>query len=180
EYESLGWLNGHWMYYIIPDGVDVLDVRYRETGYDTEFAGGFSSSDPFLNRLWEKARRTLYITMRDTYMDCPDRERAQWTGDAVLEAEEAFYALDTASHALARKWLYELMGWQRPDGSLFAPIPAGNWDKELPDQVLASIGYYGIWNHYMHTGNKQILHDLYPAVRRYLSLWERDGDLVKL
>ena len=24
-----------------------------------------------------KSRRTLYVTMRDTYMDCPERERAQ-------------------------------------------------------------------------------------------------------
>ncbi|MFR7465122.1 MAG: hypothetical protein ACLUVG_09725 [Phocaeicola vulgatus] len=30
--------------------------------------------------MWEKSQRTLYITMRDTYMDCPDRERAQWWG----------------------------------------------------------------------------------------------------
>ncbi len=180
EFESPGWLNGHQVYYIIPPGVTVQALKYRETGYQTEFTGSFSSSDPFFDRLWQKAARTLYVTMRDTYMDCPDRERAQWTGDAVLEAEEAFYALDTSSHALARKWLYELINWQRPDGSFFAPVPAGNWDKELPDQVLASIGYYGIWNHYMHTGNKQILHDLYPAVRKYLSLWERDGDLVKL
>ncbi|WP_257669702.1 alpha-L-rhamnosidase-related protein [Parapedobacter tibetensis] len=181
EYESLGWLNGHWMYYIIPEGVEVLDLKYRETGYDTEFAGSFSSSDDFLNKLWEKARRTLYITMRDTYMDCPDRERAQWTGDAVLEAEEAFYALDTASHALARKWLYELIGWQREDSSLYAPVPAGNWDKELPDQVLASIGYYGIWTYYLHTGDLQALEDLYPAIQRYLALWEKEeSGLVKI
>lgn len=180
EFESPGWLNGHQVYYIVPPSVTIQALKYRETGYQTEFAGSFSSSDPFFDRLWQKAARTLYVTMRDTYMDCPDRERAQWTGDAVLEAEEAFYALDTGSHALARKWLYELVNWQRPDGSLFAPVPAGNWNKELPDQVLASVGYYGIWNHYMHTGNKQILYDLYPAVRKYLSLWERDGDLVKL
>src|SRR5690606_20197460 len=67
EYENPGWLNGHWVYYLIPEGVEVLDVKYRETGYATDFAGSFRSSDAFLNGLWEKARRTLYITMRDTY-----------------------------------------------------------------------------------------------------------------
>lgn len=180
-YESLGWINGHYVYFIIPQGVEIINLGYRETGYNTAFAGTFECADPFFNKLWEKARRTLYITMRDTYMDCPDRERAQWTGDAVLEAEEAFYALDTASHALAHKWLYELINWQKPDGVLFAPIPAGNWDKELPDQILASIGYYGIWTYYMHTGDKKMIYDLYPAIQKYISLWEKDDDkLVKL
>lgn len=175
-YESLGWINGHYFYLVAPEGVKIHTVGYRETGYNTEFAGYFECADPFFNKLWEKARRTLYITMRDTYMDCPDRERAQWTGDAVLEAGEAFYALDTNSHALAHKWLYELIGWQKPNAVLFSPIPAGNWDKELPDQVLASIGYYGIWTYYMHTGDRKILVDLYPAIQRYMALWERDND----
>lgn len=181
SYESLGWLNGHYAYFIIPNAVKVKSLGYRETGYDTEFEGYFECSDPFFNKLWQKARRTLYITMRDTYMDCPDRERAQWTGDAVLEAEEAFYALDPNSHALAHKWLYELINWQKADGALFAPIPAGNWDKELPDQVLATVGYYGVWTYYLHTGDKQMLKDLYPAIQKYMSLWGKEKDqLVKL
>jgi hypothetical protein len=114
--------------------------------------------------------------MRDTYMDCPDRERAQWTGDAVLESEEAFYALDTQSHALARKWLHELVGWQRPDHSLYSPVPAGNWDQELPDQILATVGYYGVWTYYQHTGDRQTVADLYPHIQRYLALWEKRPD----
>lgn len=46
-----------------------------------------------MNELWKRSVRTLYITMRDSYMDCPDRERAQWWGDEVNELGEAFYAL---------------------------------------------------------------------------------------
>ncbi len=38
-YESLGWMNGHEVIYIIPDGVVVKDVKYRETGYNADFAG---------------------------------------------------------------------------------------------------------------------------------------------
>ncbi|MGJ1238586.1 alpha-L-rhamnosidase C-terminal domain-containing protein [Sphingobacterium siyangense] len=180
-YESLGWINGHFLYIIGAPEAKIVKVGYRESGYQTTFAGSFVSDDPFFNRLWEKAQRTLYITMRDTYMDCPDRERAQWTGDAVLESEEAFYALDTTSHALARKWLYEIANWQKADGTLYGPVPAGNWDKELPDQVLATIGYYGLWTYYMHTGDRQILRDLYPHIQKYLKLWEKYPDgLVKL
>ena len=122
-FECKGWMNGHYVQYELPEGVEVLDVKYRETGYDTSFAGSFSCDDPMLTRLWDKSQRTLYITMRDTYMDCPDRERAQWWGDVVNELGEAFYALDEKAHLLTRKGIRELMGWQRADSTIFAPRP---------------------------------------------------------
>lgn len=180
EYESLGWINGHKVYYVVPEGVKVLDLKFRETGYDTDFAGDFTCSDPFYNTLWEKARRTLYVTMRDNYMDCPDRERAQWTGDAVNQSGQAFYALSPSSHALNSKWLNEIIDWQRPTGVLYAPVPSGNWDKELPGQLLATIGFYGLWNHYLHTGDRETLAHAYGPAKEYLNLWERDSSgLVK-
>jgi hypothetical protein len=174
EYESLGWMNGHKVYYIIPKGVKVLALLYRETGYDTEFSGSFTSSDSFLNKLWDKSARTLYITMRDNYMDCPDRERAQWTGDAVNESGQAFYILSRSSDQLSSKWLHEIINWQRKDSSLFSPSPAGNYDYELPAQILATIGHYGVWNYYLNSGDKQTIRDLYPGIKRYLALWNQD------
>jgi hypothetical protein len=172
SYESRGWINGHKVFYIVPHGIEIRELKYRETGYNTEFAGSFSCSDPFFNRLWEKARRTLYVTMRDNYMDCPDRERAQWIGDMVTESGETFYALDTKSSLLTRKCLYEFIGRQRPDKVLYAPVPAGNWKKELPSQSLTAIGYYGLWNYYLYTGDLQTIRDLYENTLDYLKLWK--------
>lgn len=181
SFECFGWMNGHKVYYIIPEGIEILDVKYRETGYDTEFSGSFTCSDPFFNKLWGKAARTLYITMRDNYMDCPDRERAQWAGDAVNESGEAFYVLSKSSTLLTKKWLYEMIGWQKQDGTLFAPAPAGNWSIELPGQVLATIGYYGLWNYYMYSGDLETIRQLYPAAQRYLDLWElKDNGTAKV
>jgi len=172
EYENLGWLNGQKVYYIIPKGIKVLQVGYRETGYNTELAGSFTSSDPFLNTLWKKAQRTLYLTMRDSYMDCPDRERAQWTGDATNESGETFYALSRSSDLMTRKWLHELIGWQKTDSSVYAPVPSGTWNTELPVQSAASLGYYGLWNYYLNTGDKQTLADLYDGTKRYVDAWK--------
>ena len=107
-------MNGHQVLYTIPKDVEVLELKFRETGYDTELAGSFSCEEQFYNKLWDKSLRTLYITMRDTYMDCPDRERAQWWGDVVNELGEAFYSLDQNAHLLTRKAILELMNWQRP------------------------------------------------------------------
>lgn len=178
EYESLGWMNGQNVYYFIPKGVKVLDLGYRETGYNTEFTGCFDCSDDFYKQLWTKAERTLYVTMRDTYMDCPDRERAQWWGDVVNESGETFYALCPKSHLLTQKAILELINWQREDGTIFSPIPAGNWIKELPGQMLASIGYYGFWNYYWNTGDKETIAKVYDGVKRYLDVWELDENGV--
>lgn len=175
EYESLGWMNGHSVIYTFPEGVEVIDVKYRETGYDTDFAGNFICDDLAMNTLWNKSQRTLYVTMRDTYMDCPDRERAQWWGDVVNELGETFYALDDQSHALVRKAIRELMDWQRADSTIFAPIPAGSWDKELPMQMLASIGYYGFWTYYMGTGDKQTIEYVFQNVKKYIHIWKTDN-----
>ena len=194
EYESLGWMNGEAVHYTIPKGVKILALRYRETAYDADSIGRFECDDPELNRLWEKSRRTLYVTMRDTYMDCPDRERAQWWGDMVNEMGEAFYVFDHArGPMLAKKGILELAGWRREDGSLYSPVPAGvtsrrtqeiggkkvedgTWNRELPQQMLASVGWYGFWTYYLYTGDRQTIADVYPIVRSYLELWELGTD----
>ena len=176
EFECMGWMNGHKVIYTIPDSVEVISLKYRETGFDTEFKGLFWCNDEFLNSLWNKSQRTLYITMRDTYMDCPDRERAQWWGDVVNELGEAFYALDQNAHKLTRKGIRELMDWQRPDSTIFSPIPAGNWGDELPMQMLASIGYYGFWTYYMGSGDKSTIEYVFPKVSKYIHVWKTDSE----
>jgi len=190
EFESPGWMNGHEVRYSAPAAVKFLGVKYRETGYNANFVGAFHCDDEKLNILWEKARRTLYVTMRDNYMDCPDRERAQWWGDMVNELGENFYVFDsTNGPLLARKGILELARWQRADHTLYAPIPSGkpkndvrkdpgsgNWNSELPPQMLASIGKYGFWTYYMYTGDKQTITEVYPHVRDYLNVWKLNDD----
>ena len=177
EYESYGWMNGHEVRYIIPEGVKVLSVKFRETGYDTEFSGSFSCDDTFLNELWKRSARTLYITMRDNYMDCPDRERSQWWGDEVNELGEAFYALSPSSHKLARKGILELINWQRKDGTIFSPVPSSNWNKELPLQMLASVGWYGFYTQYFYSGDSSFVPQIYDGLHRYLhEVWQTDSN----
>lgn len=168
EYESYGWMNGHQMLYIIPEGVEVVDLKFRETGYNADFSGGFECDDEFLNELWKRSARTLYVTMRDNYMDCPDRERAQWWGDEVNELGETFYALSPDAQKLATKGIHELMNWQRNSGEIYSPVPGGNWHKELPLQMLASVGHYGFYTQYFYSGDSSWVADIYEPLHKYL------------
>jgi alpha-L-rhamnosidase len=190
EFEAFGWMNGHEIHYTIPADVKVLELKYRETGFDTEFTGRFHCDDPFFNTLWQKACRTLYVTMRDNFMDCPDRERGQWWGDTVNELGEVFYAFAPSGASLTRKAMLELARWQRGNHTLYSPVPSGKttnelddsdhgdgtWNSELPAQMLASVGQCGFWTYYLYTGDRNTLATVYPHVRAYLNIWHLDAD----
>jgi hypothetical protein len=176
RYESLGWMNGDELRVMCADSVNITinDLAYRETGYDCDFQGKFACNDTTINRFWEKTMRTLYVNMRDNYFDCPDRERAQWWGDATILIAESFYQLSPDANKLMQKAIRELIDWQKPSGALYSPIPSGTWTKELPAQMLTAISTYGLWFYYQNTGNKELMQYAYPAIRRYLSLWQLD------
>ncbi|MDE7369552.1 MAG: glycoside hydrolase [Muribaculaceae bacterium] len=178
KYESLGWMNGDVLNIIYPENsaATISKVGYRETGYDTDFEGSFVSNDTTINRFWDKAMRTLYVNMRDNYFDCPDRERAQWWGDVTILMGQSFYQLSPKANALIKKAIHELVNWQKTDGTLYAPIPASNWNRELPAQSLAAIGPYGFTYYYLHTADSITMRHVYEPVKRYLNLWELDSD----
>ncbi|MCH4147985.1 MAG: glycoside hydrolase [Prevotella sp.] len=175
QYESLGWMNGEQILLFLPKGITVNSLSYRQTGYDTYAEGTFKSDNDFWNLFWQKALNTLYVNMRDTYTDCPERERAQWWGDEVTLTGEAFYSYSPSAALLMRKGMYELCYWQHPNGVIMAPVP-GNHDNELPSQMLAAVSTYGFWNYYMNTADEATIKDLYPAVKRYLATYGTDAN----
>lgn len=174
-FEFPGWVNGHSVIYTIPEGVEVIELAYRESGYNCSLAGSFDCSDEMLNKLWRKAQRTLYITMRDNFMDCPDRERAQYIGDVTNELAEVPYALSPEASLLIRKCAREFVDWQKKDSVLYAPVPSGSWTKELPQQSLSFCGL-GLWDYYLYYGDASTINYAYPALKKYLHLWNVQAD----
>lgn len=171
EFSSPAYLTGHKVIYQISPGIRILDLSYRVSRYDTELKGNFSGSDPFLNRLYKKALNTMVLNMRDGIQD-PDRERAQWWGDVVILIGMILNSCDSKGVRGVRKAILNLVDWQKPDGVLYSPIPAGNWFQELPAQMLAAIGKYGFWYYFRYTGDIETIAHAYPAVKRYLEIWQ--------
>lgn len=166
EYEALGWLNGEHISFEIPAGVKILGLKYRETGYDTDRAGSFRCDDEELNRLWEKCYRTLYLSMRDTFMDCPDRERTQWWGDVNIEMQMLLYCMDEKAALLYKKGVDSLIGWYEATGNMLTVVPSGIEQFELPFQNLA--GIYGFYLYYFHIGDTEFARKVYPMARSYV------------
>ena len=170
EFEALGWVNGEHITYKIPKGVTVVSLMYRETGYDSSFCGDFECDDEFMNSLWQKSLRTLYVTMRDNFMDCPDRERAQWWGDVTSEMIMTMYSMDSNSYLLYQKGVQAMLSHVDDTKVLQTVVPISGDYFELPVQQLA--GIVGFITYYDYTGDKAFIEKVYDASLDYLSLWE--------
>ncbi len=177
EFESLGWFNGEHITYKIPKDVTVVSLQYRETGYDSSFSGDFKCDDEFMNSLWQKSLRTLYVTMRDNFMDCPDRERAQWWGDVTNEMVMMMYSLDSNSYLLYQKGVDAMLSHVDDTKILQTVVPISGDYFELPVQQLA--GIVGFGTYYQYTGDKAFVQKVYNAALDYLKLWGMgDNNLV--
>ncbi|MBO5360607.1 MAG: alpha-L-rhamnosidase N-terminal domain-containing protein [Clostridia bacterium] len=178
EFEALGWFNGEHITYKIPKGVTVVSLMYRETGYDSQFCGDFRCDDEFMNSLWQKSLRTLYVTMRDNFMDCPDRERAQWWGDVTSEMIMTMYSMDSNSYLLYQKGVEAMLSHIDDTKVLQTVVPISGDYFELPVQQLA--GIVGFLTYYEYTGDSAFVEKVYDASLDYLKLWEigEDGLVV--
>ena len=170
EFEALGWFNGEHITYAIPKGVKVIALMYRETGYNSSFSGNFKCDDEFMNTLWQKSLRTLYVTMRDNFMDCPDRERAQWWGDVTSEMIMTMYSMDSSSYLLYQKGVEAMLSHIDDTKVLQTVVPINGEYFELPVQQLA--GIVGFLTYYEYTGDKAFIEKVYNASIDYLKLWE--------
>lgn len=170
EFEALGWFNGEHITYKIPKGVTVVSLKYRESGYDSAFSGDYKSDDEFMNTLWQKSLRTLYVTMRDNFMDCPDRERAQWWGDVTSEMIMTMYSMDSNSYLLYQKGVEAMLSHIDDTKVLQTVVPINGDFFELPVQQLA--GIVGFLTYYEYTGDRAFLERVYSPALDYLKLWE--------
>ena len=150
-YEAKKWVSGEGAVYTIPAGMTVKSVQYRETGYDTAFAGSFECNDNDYNILWKKAARTAYLCMRDHFYDCPDRERVGFWGDGTPELDQCFYLFDSKSHQLCKDLVLR-------------PLQP----KFYPGQHLEFLGEYGLWFYYLQTGDLDSLRAVYEPTKRFL------------
>ena len=143
---------------------------------DFRTIGSFDCSDGTFNRLMAMGERAYRSNFTDGVpTDCPHREKNGWTGDASIGSELAQYLFEnTAGY---EKWLRDIIDAQRPSGEIPGIVPTsgwgfawGNgpaWDSALP--VVA-------WNLWIYRGDRKILEEVYPALRRYLAFTATKAD----
>lgn len=173
DFEGLMYLYGEKVIITCPENVVFTDFSFRESGYDCDIIGSVKTNDPVFDRLIGKCIRTLYVCMRNNFMDCPDRERGQWIGDVSVQAPQVFYVLDDRAKLLLKKAISDYIGLRKGD-VLVGNVP-GDHFCEFPSQNLVAISEFGLLAEYYDCSGDAWMPSfvLEPCVK-YLMLWGTD------
>ena len=175
EYKCPMYLYGESIIMTFPPSVKPVKLSYIESGYNAEEIGFFRTENALFNRLIEKSIRTLYVCMRNNFMDCPDRERGQWIGDVSVQAPQVFFVYDENAQKLLKKAITDFIGLRKGD-VLMGNVP-GEHFGELPSQSLVAISEFGLLGeYYAGTQDTDVLEMAFEPIIRYLKLWEMNDD----
>ena len=140
---------------------------------EIEDAGDFVCSDDELNQLqsnikWSQIANTISIPT-----DCPQREKAGWTGDIMIYAPTMLYL--SAAENFLRRWLLYLRKEQFPNGLVPSVVPYWKVCKKM-SEILGSDTSCGWgdavvlvpWAIYRETGNEEVLKENYAAMTSWM------------
>ncbi len=156
-----------------PGPLDTRDVTGVVVHSDLRRTGWFSCSDERVNRLHEAVVWSLRSNICDIPTDCPQRERAGWTGDWQVFAPTAAYLYDVL--AFTRKWLGDVVLDQRADGCVanMSPCPpAEGFDGPLGG-LHGSAGWGDVvvsapWDLYQAYGDTSLLRETWGAMTAWV------------
>lgn len=141
---------------------------------DLRRTGWFKCSDDQINRLHEAAVWSLRGNMCDVPTDCPQRERAGWTGDWQLFSPTAAFLYDIST--FTRKWLADVMLDQRADGAIANISPATDFEgfNGPLGRLHGSAGWGDVivmspWALYQAYGDRAVLAETWDAMTRWVA-----------
>ncbi len=88
---------------------------------DMDQIGSFECSNPLINQLVSNSRWSQKSNFMDIPTDCPQRERAGWTGDIACYSPTAAYLMNT--NKFLTKWLKDVALQQTEDGCVASIVP---------------------------------------------------------
>ncbi|CAI3797361.1 alpha-L-rhamnosidase [Pseudarthrobacter sp. MM222] len=141
---------------------------------DLEPLGTFTCSDDRLNKLHSIVQWSFRDNACEVPTDCPQREKAGWTGDWQLFVPTAAYLYDVAG--FSRKWLNDVRADQWENGVIANISPS-------PGPVITSADFMAFvngsagwgdaiamvpWEVYLATGDAAVLAENWEAMQRWL------------
>ena len=143
---------------------------------DMKRTGYFNCSSPMLNKLYENIIWGQKGNFLDIPTDCPQRnERLGWTGDAQVFVRTAAYNYDV--NRFFKKWLRDLAADQKPDGNLHCIIPSYAVMKfHSGSAAWADAATVCPWQIYLAYGDKDLLEEQYPSMRKWVEFMHSQGE----
>ncbi|GAA0580187.1 family 78 glycoside hydrolase catalytic domain [Actinomadura livida] len=152
------------------------DLDGREVRTDLRANGTFRSSNRLFNTVEKITRQTVVNNWHGIPTDTPMYEKNGWTGDAQLMAEMEMGRYDL--RRLFAKWMTDHRDSQGPDGLVPAIVPDNGWGlgDGWPSPPWHASFTVIPWLMYERYGDRDVLSDNYPAMRRYLDDWLTRGE----
>ena len=176
SYENYPWRSGYTLFIDAPAGIKFNKIAYRMSEFNGELMSPFTSSDSNLDILWKKAQNTVRVCMRDSFMDCPDRERGPYMGDASNQIDAALYCYDQGALDLIKKSILACVGWVKNDNAIPSRAPSVK-PQEIPNQSLAFLT--SAYHYFEHTNDVETMTLYAKAAIEYLKLFEMENGLPK-
>ena len=170
-YENYPWRSGSKLIIETEAGVTFTSLQYRLSGYNGEQAGNFSSSEVLLDQLWRESLNTVAICMRDTFMDCPDRERGPYMGDASNQIDAVLYSYGEGGLDIIRKAILNCVAWTTTSNAIPSRAPSTK-PQEIPNQSLIFMS--SAYHYWLASGDRETMTAYYHAFINYLKLFETD------
>ncbi|HKU03154.1 MAG TPA: family 78 glycoside hydrolase catalytic domain [Arthrobacter sp.] len=141
---------------------------------DLERIGTFSCSDERLNKLHDIVEWSFLGNSCEVPTDCPQREKAGWTGDWQLFVPTAAYLYDVTG--FTRKWLRDVRADQWENGVIANISPSPGPEATSAEFMAFTNGSAGWgdaivmvpWEAYLATGDAAILAENWEAMQRWL------------
>ena len=145
---------------------------------DLEQTGDFTCSDPRINQLQKNICQSQQGNMISVPTDCPQRERAGWTGDIQIFAPTACF--NRMMYSFLNSWMENVRLEQYENGGIPNIIPFIPSYNQFAggSQLPASAGWGDAvtivpWALYQEYGDKSVLEKNYPAMKKWVEYIRR-------
>ena len=158
----------------------VEDVTAVVIGSDLRETSRFTTSDPRIDRLHQNVLWSQRANFLSIPTDCPQRERAGWTGDLQVFAPAAATNMDVRQ--FVERWLANLRADQLEDGQVPIIVPVIPTIAQDGDTGIGttSAGWSDAvvivpWVLYERYGDARPLRENYPAMTRWVEHQMREA-----
>lgn len=150
-------------------GTDLVELLMLHTRNAAPTLGAFTCSDTLFNAIFELINWAMKSNMASVTTDCPHREKLGWLEQTHLIGPSLHYNYDIRT--LYLKIMGDLMDSQLENGLVpdIAPeyVPFEGGFRDSPEWGSASVLIP--WQLYTWYGDKKVLEQAYPMMRRYVN-----------
>ena len=155
----------------------VTKAQAVEIRYPFQRAASFECSDPMLTRLWTICARSLELLSEDSYVDCADRERVEWTDDSppafdctrvMMRGPDQGSREFWGDNRLLKALLRRIALTQQPDGQIKAHSCSERWDIHAIMEDRSCDWVIQLRAYFDSSGDEALVRELFPALETLL------------